>query len=68
MELSTITRRSRAWYVLPILFGFIGGIIGYFAVRYDDPKMAKRLLILGVVFAAASVAVYIGSAVASQLI
>ena len=39
--------RSRWWYLVPILFGLVGGIIGYFALRKDDPKKAKNSLILG---------------------
>jgi len=41
-------KRSAAWYLLPILLGIIGGIIGYFAVRHDDPTLAKRLLYVGI--------------------
>ena len=39
--------RSGWWYLVPILFGLVGGIIGYFALRKDDPKKAKNCLILG---------------------
>ena len=39
--------RSRWWYLVPILFGLVGGVIGYFALRKDDPKKAKNCLILG---------------------
>tara|TARA_B100000029_G_C17486503_1_gene927446 strand:+ start:419 stop:649 length:231 start_codon:yes stop_codon:yes gene_type:complete len=39
--------RSRWWYIVPILFGLVGGIIGYFALRKDDPKKAKNCLLLG---------------------
>jgi len=41
--------RSKAWYILPILMGIIGGIISYFAVKKDDPKLGKNCLIVGVV-------------------
>ncbi|MFY3741041.1 MAG: hypothetical protein HMLIMOIP_001488 [Candidatus Nitrosomirales archaeon] len=41
-------KRSAAWYLLPVLLGIIGGIIGYFAVRHDDPTLAKRLLYVGI--------------------
>ncbi len=40
---------SRWWYLLPILFNIIGGIIGYFAVRHRDRKLAENLLIAGLV-------------------
>ena len=39
--------RSRWWYLVPILFGLVGGVIGYFALRKDDPKKAKNCLIIG---------------------
>lgn len=51
--------RSRAWYILPILFGLLGGIIGYSVVKRDDPKLAKRILVLGIVRTALAVAVLI---------
>lgn len=41
---------SKAWYLLPLVFALPGGIIHYAAVRKDDPKQAKRGLILGAVF------------------
>ncbi len=39
--------RSRWWYLVPILFGLVGGVIGYFALRKDDPQKAKNCLIIG---------------------
>jgi hypothetical protein len=64
MELSTTTRRSKGWYVLPILLGIIGGIIGYYSVRNDDAKMAKQLLIVGITVSG----VAFGATVVSHLI
>lgn len=46
-------KRSAAWYLLPIFIGAIGGIIGYFAVRHDDPSLAKKLLYVGIGITAA---------------
>lgn len=40
---------SNIWYAVPIILGIIGGIIGYFAVKNIDKKMARNLLILGVI-------------------
>ncbi len=42
--------RSNAWFLLPILFGIIGGIIAFFVLRQDDPQKARNCLYLGVVF------------------
>ena len=40
--------RSRWWYLMPILFGLIGAIIAYFALRRDDPGKAMKCLLVGV--------------------
>ena len=39
--------RSNAWFLLPIFFGVIGGIIAFFILRHDDPHKAKNCLYLG---------------------
>ncbi len=41
--------RSNAWYLLPFFFSIIGGIIGYFIIKKDDPVKAGRLIIVGLV-------------------
>ena len=41
--------RSNAWYLLPIFIGMIGGIIGYLAIRKDDPTKAKNCIYIGIV-------------------
>ena len=41
--------RSNWWYIVPILFSLIGGIIAYFAIRRDDQKKAKNCLYLGLI-------------------
>ncbi len=41
--------RSALWYLVPIFFGIIGGIIVYFAIRHDDPKKAKNCLYIGLI-------------------
>ncbi len=43
------TRRSGLWYLLPIIFGIIGGVIAYFVIKQDDPIKAKNCLYLGIV-------------------
>jgi uncharacterized membrane protein len=42
-------RRSGLWYILPIIFGIIGGVIAYFVIKQDDPDKAKNCLYLGIV-------------------
>ena len=42
-------RRERSWwwFLLPVLMGAPGGIIAWFALRYDDPQKASNCLWLG---------------------
>jgi len=42
--------RSNAWFLLPIFFGIIGGIIAFFILRKDDPHKARNCLYVGIVF------------------
>jgi hypothetical protein len=38
---------SNVWYLLPILLGIIGGIIGYIVIKVKDKKMARNILYVG---------------------
>ena len=51
--------RSRAWYLVPIFFGLIGGIIAYFAIRRDDPQKAKKCLWVGIILTVINIIVNI---------
>jgi len=42
-------RRSGLWFILPIFFGIIGGLIAYFVIKQDDPSKAKNCLWLGII-------------------
>ena len=42
-------KRSNWWYLVPLLFGLLGGIIGYFALRRDAPEKAKKCLYIGLI-------------------
>lgn len=48
-------RRSGWWYLLPLLFGIIGGVIAYFVIKQDDPIKAKNCLKLGLVLLAINI-------------
>jgi uncharacterized membrane protein len=41
---------SAAWWLAPFFLGLLGGIIGYFAVKSRNPKMARNLLIFGLIW------------------
>ena len=47
-----VRRRSSLWFLLPIIFNLVGGLIVYFVIKEDDPKKAKNCLYLGLVLAA----------------
>ena len=55
-------RRSNWWYLLPIFFGIIGGIIAYFAIRKDDREKAKKCIYLGLILLAVGIIVEIAIA------
>jgi hypothetical protein len=38
---------TRMWYLVPIVFSLLGGVIAYVGVKGDDRNMADNLLILG---------------------
>lgn len=54
-----VKQRSSLWFLLPILFNVIGGIIAYFVIKEDDPKKAKNCLYLGIVLAAIPVILFV---------
>jgi uncharacterized membrane protein len=54
--------RSRWWYLVPIFFGLIGGIIAYFAIRRDDPQKAKKCLWVGIILTGVNIVVNISLA------
>jgi hypothetical protein len=46
---------SKAWYLLPIFLGIIGGLIMFFVIKDEDRNMAKKGLILGIILTAVGV-------------
>lgn len=48
--------RSNAWFLVPIIFGLLGGIIAFFILRGDDPSKAKNCLYVGIAIMVITVA------------
>lgn len=42
-------KAGRIWYLLPLLFGLLGGIIAWAVIRKRNSKRARNILILGVI-------------------
>lgn len=42
------TQPTKLWYLVPLFFGIIGGLIGYVAVKDEDEEMATNLLMFGI--------------------
>jgi Na+-driven multidrug efflux pump len=60
MIMSEARTRSNWWYLVPIIFdGIPGGVVAYFAIRYDDPRKAKNCLYLGIIITAIGVVGYL---------
>jgi len=57
----TPRKRSAWWYIVPVLFSMIGGIISFFILRNDDPKLAKNCLIIGAALTGIAILVMIAT-------
>ena len=49
-EHDLVEKPSGAWYLVPFLFGLIGGIIGYVGTKDRDEDMAFALLVFGIIW------------------
>jgi len=45
-------RVSGAWWLLPILMGWVGGLIAWLVNKDADPKVARSMLITGIAISA----------------
>ena len=50
MGITTSRPAGRIWYLLPLLGGLFGGIIAWAIIKNRNPKRARNILILGIVF------------------
>jgi len=47
------------WYLIPLFFGILGGIVAYIGVKDDDKEMANNLLIFGIVWTIVLIGIYL---------
>lgn len=61
---------SHFWYLVPILFGWLGGLIGFFAVRGRDENKARNLFLVGlaVTFIPALIIILVGESLDAGII
>jgi H+/Cl- antiporter ClcA len=57
--MSSDRTKSLWWILLPIFLGIIGGVIGYFALKNEDMKLAKFCLHLSILLTIIEVIVWI---------
>jgi Trk-type K+ transport system membrane component len=53
---------SGAWYLVPIFLGIIGGVIMWLALRKEDPRKAKKGLIVAVIVHFIALAIFLATA------
>lgn len=41
---------SSLWYLVPLFFGFFGGIVAWAVNKDRDPKKARNMLIFGIIW------------------
>ncbi len=49
LGITTSRPAGRIWYLLPLLFGILGGIIAYAVIRHRNPRRARNILILTII-------------------
>jgi uncharacterized Tic20 family protein len=53
---------SAAWYLVPIFLGIIGGVIMWLALKSEDPRKAKKGLIVAVIVYVIALAIFLAIA------
>jgi hypothetical protein len=58
LEEASTGRPTFLWYLVPLFFGILGGIVGYVGTRDEDKDMAGGLLLFGAVWSIILYVVY----------
>lgn len=62
-------RPSKAWYLVPIFFGIVGGLVMYLVLKDEDRKMAKKGLVLSIILTVViTIVIFIVSVIFGMLI
>jgi hypothetical protein len=60
-EERSVRRVSGWWWVLPIVFALLGGVIAYFGVRDRDARKARAMLLTGIALSVVNVLLFLSS-------
>jgi 4-hydroxybenzoate polyprenyltransferase len=52
---------SGAWWLLPILMGWVGGLIAWLVNKDVDPKRARAMLVTGIAITAVVFILYVSA-------
>ncbi len=53
---------SNWWYLFPIIFNIVGGLIAWILNRKEDPKKARNFIIVGIIFLVTNIVIIVGVA------
>jgi hypothetical protein len=42
-----MAKQTRLWYLVALVYGFLGGLLGYVTVQEHEEDFGKNLLIIG---------------------
>ena len=54
-------RVSGAWWLLPILMGWVGGLIAWLVNKDADPKVARSMLITGIAISVVVIILFVSA-------
>jgi hypothetical protein len=57
-EVSSATKPTALWYLIPFFFGLVGGIIAYVGTKDEDEEMAYSLLLFGIIWTIVLIVAY----------
>ena len=57
-EINPATKPTALWYLVPLFFGLIGGIIAYVGTKDEDQAMADSLLAFGIIWTIVLIVAY----------
>ena len=60
-----MSEKSPFWLLLPVFFSIVGGLIAYFFIKEDDPKLANYCIATGLIMLFATITILFWGLVSS---